>query len=276
MVVEQHHVAAHGKYDSTHPAAGPQVVVEQLELIDARVGQQRLADLFRGGLRQGEQQGSGVLAPAGEVYGTHGSTGDGMVDRNPGTRQILKVLRVVLVAEHVGRAARFQGSSDAIGPGVLLAVAEAGCEPDRVKMPLEVVVRGQASKHQPGGVGQDDAHRLAVQLLVQVAQHRARTSGERGVDIGVADIGQVDLIRVDFQLAGALPGRKNRPAHAIGHCRLGGEEAHPAHREPVAGGQTRLARRLRRHRHHLLSLAAPARITAARNHASLHDRRGRF
>ena len=144
------------------------------------VGQQRLPDLLGGGLGQRQQQRSGVLAPAGEVDGADGPAGDRVVDRHAGAGEVLEVLGVVLVAEHVRRAADLQRRADAVGADELLGVAEAGRELDPVEVALEVAVAGQPGQHQPGRVGEDDADRLPVELLAAGCAAPAARCGSAG------------------------------------------------------------------------------------------------
>ena len=66
-----------------------------------------------------------------------------------------------------------------------------------VKLPFQVAVAGQAAQHEPGRVGQDDADRLAVELLVQVPQHRLGGAGERRVEVGRAQVAQVEPVGRD-------------------------------------------------------------------------------
>ena len=105
--------------------------------LGAGVGEQRLPDLLGGGLGQRQQQRAGVLAPAGEVDRADGPAGDRVVDRHAGAGEVLEVLGVVLVAEHVRRAAHLQRGADAVGADELLGVAEAGGQQDPVEVPLE-------------------------------------------------------------------------------------------------------------------------------------------
>ena len=105
--------------------AGTQVLLQQLELLGAGVGQQRLGDLVGRGLRQGDEQRVGVLAPAGQVHRADRLAGDRVMDRHPGAGEVLQVLRVVLVAEDVRGLAALQRGADAVGADELLGVAEA-------------------------------------------------------------------------------------------------------------------------------------------------------
>jgi hypothetical protein len=100
----------------------------------------------------------------------------------------------------VGRPAGLQRGADAVGPDLVLGVAEAGGQLDPVEGALEVVVRGHPGQHQAVRVGQDDADRLAVQLLVQVPQHRIGRPGQVGLQVGVAQVVQLDVVGGDVPL----------------------------------------------------------------------------
>ena len=99
------------------------------------------------------------------------------MDRDPGAGKVLEVLRVVLVAEYVRGLAALERRADAVGADILLGVAEAGSELHTVEVPLEIVVGGEPGEHHARCVGEDDADRLALQVLVQVPQHRQGAAG---------------------------------------------------------------------------------------------------
>ena len=134
-------------------------------------------ELVGGGPDQREHQRVGVPAPAGQVDHADRLAGHGIAHRHPGAGHALEPLRVVLVPEHVRRAARFERGPDAVGADDVLGVAEAGHQHDGVELALQVVVAGEAAQHEPGRVGQDDADRLTVELLVQVPAAPARRRG---------------------------------------------------------------------------------------------------
>src|SRR6516162_7154397 len=188
---------------------------------------QGLGDLVGGGLDQRDHQRVGVLAPAGQVDHAHRLAGDRVVDRHPGAAEAVQVFRVVLVPEHVGGPARLQRGADAVGADPLLGVAEAGGQLDAVQGPLQVVVPGQPSQHQPVGVGQDDADRLAAQFLVQLAQHRFRAADQPGLQVGFVQVVQVDAIGRHLPLTGAPPRGEDRLAHRSRVHRLGVKELNP-------------------------------------------------
>ena len=148
------------------------------------VSVQRLAELVGGGLDQRQHQRVGVPAPAGQVDHADGLAGHRVAQRHPGAGHALKPLRVVLVPEHVRGAARFQRGPDAVGADDFLGVGEAGHQHDRVELPFQVAVAGEAAQHEPGRVGQDDADRLPVELLVQVPQDRLGGARQRRVEVG--------------------------------------------------------------------------------------------
>ena len=157
----------------------------------------------------------------------------GCVDRHPGAGQVLQILGVVLVTEHVRRLAALQRGADPVGADELLGVAEAGRQLDPVQVPLQVVVGGQPGEHHASGVGEDDADRLALEMLAQVPQHRHGAAGQRGVEVRVANIGQVDAVRSDIRPPGPPPGRQDRVAHLVRLDRLRGQEPFPGLRQPA-------------------------------------------
>ncbi len=112
------------------------------------------------------------------------------MDGDPGTGQVLEVLGVVLVAEHVRGLAALQGGADPVRAHVLLGVAEAGGELDRVQVTFQVMVGGHPAEHDARGVGEDDADRLPFQVLAQVAQHGHGVAGQRGVQVRIPHVGQ--------------------------------------------------------------------------------------
>ena len=105
--------------------AGPQILLQQPGLARAAVVVQRLHDLPGGALGERDQQLAGVLAPAGQVHRADGLAGDRVADRHRGAGEVLQVLGVVLVPEHVRRLAALQRGADPVGADELLGVAEA-------------------------------------------------------------------------------------------------------------------------------------------------------
>ena len=166
-----------------------------------------------------------------------GPSGDGVADGDAGTREPVEVLGVVLVPEDVGGAAHLQGGADAVGPDLLLGVAEARGQVDVVEAPVELAVAGLAGQHQPRRVGQDDAHRLVVQLLAQLPQDGLRGARERGVEVHLGGVVLKDPVGGDLQVAGTLPRGEDGAAHVHRVQRLGGQEA-----QPVAGDEVRRRR----------------------------------
>ena len=163
------------------------------------------------------------------------------MDRHPGAAEALQGLGVVLVPEDVGRAAGLQRGADAVGADPVLGVAEAGRQLDPVEGALEVVVRGHPGQHQAVRVGQDDADRLAVQLLVQVPEHRIGRPGQVGLQVGVAQVVQLDVVGGDLPLPGPPPGREDGLAHGALVDRLGSEK-------PISGLCQLIFRRTHRRR----------------------------
>src|ERR1019366_2532302 len=180
VIVQHDDVVAERQHDAAGPPAGPHVLLEQVQVPAAARGQQRLGDLVSGGLDQRDQQRVGVLAPAGQVDDAHRLARYRVVDGDPGAGQALQVLGIVLVTEDVGGAAGFQCGADAVGADPLLGVAEAGRQLDPVQVAFQVVVCGQPGQYHASRVGQDDADRLPVKLLVQLPQHRIGRPGQRG------------------------------------------------------------------------------------------------
>ena len=125
LVVHQHHVVGQREDQSAGVPAGPQILPQQLELFRAAVVEQALRDLPGSALGERGQQPAGVLAPAGQVHGADGLAGDRMADRHRGAGEVLKVLGVVLVPEHVSRLTALQRGTDPVGADELLGVAEA-------------------------------------------------------------------------------------------------------------------------------------------------------
>jgi hypothetical protein len=205
VVVQHDHVVAERQHDAAGPAAGAHVLLQQVVAPAAAGCEHGLIDLIGGRLDQRDQHRVGVLAPAGQVDHADGLAGERVVDGDACAGEALEVLGIVLMAEDVRRAAGLQGGADAVGADAFLGVAEAGREHDAVKVAFQVDVGGQPGQDQPGAVGQDDADRLAVELLVQLAQHRIGAAGKRGLQVGISKIAQVDVIGGDLPLAGAPP-----------------------------------------------------------------------
>ena len=155
------------------------------------------------------------------------------MDRDAGAGQVLEMLCIVLVAENVAGGTDLQGRPDAVRTDELLGVAEAGNQQDLVKVPFEVGVRGSPAEHQAGLVGEDDAHRLTVELLVQAAQHRFGAAGEPAVGVGIPDVGQLDFIGGNLQVTRAPPRGQNGGAHAARFDGFRGKESDPAQRQVV-------------------------------------------
>ena len=158
-----------------------------------------------------------------------------MVDGHTGACQVLQVLGVVLVAEDMGRAADLEGGADAVGPDELLGVAEARGQTHAVQVAVELAVAGEPAEHQSRRVGEDDAHRLALQLLLQASKHRLGAPAEPGVEVGVCLERHVDLVCRHLQVVGPSPGRKDRVADGPRLRRLVCQEALPAGRHGLLG-----------------------------------------
>ena len=210
MVVQHDHVLAERQHDAAGVPAGPGVLLQQPQVTAVAHLAKSLVDLPRGRLDKGDHQRVGVPPPAGQVDHADGLAGHRVLDRDPGAGHALEVLRVVLVPEHVGGPAGLQRRPDAVGADDVLGVGEPGRQHDRVQVPLEVVVAGVAEQHQASGVGEHDADRLAVQLVVQVPQHRLGGAGQRRLQVGRPQVGQPQPVRRDVPLPGPPPGRQDR------------------------------------------------------------------
>ncbi len=233
VVVQHHRVAGQGEHDPGHATTRTAIGLEEPHLVHSGVGEHGLLDLHRRRPGQRDQQRFGVLAPAGEVDRAEGPPRHRVADRDSGAGECLEVFGVVLMAEHVRRRTGLQRRPDPVGPDELLVVTEAARELHPVQMPFEVGVGGPPAENHAGRVGQDDADRLAVELLMEPAEYRLGTAGEFGVQIGIAQIGQLDLVGRDTQVARPAPGRQDGGPDATRLGRLGGEETDPGRGQVV-------------------------------------------
>ena len=85
----------------------------------------------------GDQQRPGVALPARQVDDAEDLAGHRVPDRRARAGQLLQLLDVVLVAEHLRRPARLQRRADAVRADEPLGVAEPGGQPDAVEVLLE-------------------------------------------------------------------------------------------------------------------------------------------
>ena len=99
-------------------------------------------------------------------------------------------------------------------------------------MPLKIVVGCQPGERHAMRIGQDDADRLALEILVQVLQHRQGVAGQRGVEVGIADVGKVNAVGGDMPVPGAPPRRQDRVTHLARPDRLPCQEALPGLGQP--------------------------------------------
>ena len=236
-IVHHHHVGRQRQHDPAGVPAGPQVFLHEPELPGGAVADQVGGDLVGGRLGQRDQQRVGILAPAGQVHRADRLPGQRVIDRHPGAAEDLQVLRVVLVAEHVRGLAPLQGGPDPVRADLLLGVAEARGELDPVQLAFEVAVRRHPAQHHARRVGQDDAYRLAVQVLVQVPQHRHGAAGQRGVEVRVPDIGQLDAVGRDLPVPGPPPRGQDGPADQPGGDGLAREKPLPRLGQSSAAGR---------------------------------------
>ena len=100
-------------------------------------------------------------------------------------------------------------------------------------MPLQIVVGGQPGKRHPMRIGEDHANRLALKTLAQVLQHRQGGAGQRGVEVGIADIGKVNVVGRDMPRPGAPPRRQNRVTHLARLDGLPCQEPFPGPGQPA-------------------------------------------
>ena len=212
--------------------AGPQVLLQQLNLPRAAVVEQCLRDLGGGAVGERDQQRIGVLAPAGQVHRADDLAGDRVADQRGGAAEILQMLGVMLVTEHVRRLAAFQRRADAIGAGELLGIAEARQQLNAVKVPLEIAIGRQPVKQHAARIGQHDADRLALEIVAQVPQHRQGVAGQRGVQAGTADRRQAEAIGGDMPRPAAPPRRQDRITHPARPGRLTRQETLPGLGQP--------------------------------------------
>ena len=155
-----------------------------------------------------------------------------MADRLCGAGEILQMFGVVLVTEHVRRLAALQRRADAVSADELLGIAEARQQLNAVKVPLEIAIGRQPGKQHAARIGQHDADRLALEIVAQVPQHRQGVAGQRGVQVGIADVGQVDVAGGDIPPPGAPPRRQDRVPHLARPYGLTCQEALPGLGQP--------------------------------------------
>ena len=124
ITVHHHRVVVDRKNDPARVPAGPQILLQQLSLPRAAVVEQCLRDLADGAVGECDQQRTGVFAPAGQAHRADDLAGDRVAYRLCGAGEILQMLGVMLVTEHVRRPAAFQRRADAVSPGELLGIAE--------------------------------------------------------------------------------------------------------------------------------------------------------
>ena len=213
--------------------ARPQVLLKQHLVAVARRRGQGLVDLVGGGLDERDHQRVGVTPPAGQVDHPDGLAGYGILDRHPGAGHALEVLGVVLVPEHVGGPARLQRGPDAVGAHDFLGIGEPWRQHDRIQVPFQVTVTGEPEEHEAGRVGEQDADRLALQLLVQVPQHRLGGAGQHRFQVGGAQVIQVEMVGCDSPLLGPPPRREYRFPDEPGIHRFSREEPVPGRGQAI-------------------------------------------
>src|SRR6266566_1178535 len=107
-------------------------------------------------------------------------------------------------------------------------------------------------------IGEDDADRLALKTLAQVLQYRQGGAGQRGVEVGIADVGEVNAIGRDMPLPGAPPRRQDRLTHLARLDGLRRQELYPGLGQPAVIGHLRPQTCSARH---ACPQSAPAAIT---------------
>ena len=113
-IVHHYHVVIKREHDAAAVAASPQIVLQQLELLRGRVGQQRLRDLVSRRLEQRHKQRVGDPTPAGQADCSDQFAGDGVIDRDARAGEVLQLLRIVFVPEDMRRLAALQRRADAV------------------------------------------------------------------------------------------------------------------------------------------------------------------
>jgi len=234
-VVHHQHVGADREHGAPGAAAGPEVVLQQQVLAPAGVREHGLLDPPADRGDRGGHHGACVAVPAGDVDDAEHTAGARVPDGDARAGEVLQVLDVVLVAEHLGGAAALEGAADAVGADVALRVVEAGPQQHAVEVLPEARVLGAPVDHHAVRVAEDHAHRLGGELVGDVGEHRARGAGEQAVRVDVV-VGQFDVVRRDLPGQRAGPGGQDRlPDQARPH-RLVQEERHTSARHVLAGG----------------------------------------
>ena len=88
-------------------------------------------------------------------------------------------------------------------------------------------------------ISEDDTDQLALKILVQVLQHRQGGAGQRGVEVGIADVGKVLTVSRDMPLPGAPPRRQDRVTHLARLDGLPRQEPFPGLGQPAVTGHLR-------------------------------------
>ena len=160
--------------------------------------------------RRGDHHHAGVTAPAGEVDDAEHLVRDGMADRHAGAGQVFEMLDVVLVAEHPRRPAALERGADAVGAHVLLGVAEAGRQPNAVQVVLEARFAGVTAEYHAVRIAEDNADRLAAELVRSLREHRSGGPQEGRLAVHVGLEGHLEVVGRDVPVARPGPRRQDR------------------------------------------------------------------
>ena len=156
-----------------------------------------------------------------------------MADRCPRAGQVLEVLDVMLMPEHVRWSAAFQRGADPVGSGELLSVAEPGRQPHFVQFVLQPGVAGAAVQDHAFGVGEDDADRFVGMLGVCRADDCVRAVRETRLAVEIGFVRQLEVVGGHLPLPGPGPRRENGVPDDAGLDRFGGQEPFTGLRQPA-------------------------------------------
>src|SRR5262249_6796449 len=139
-----------------------------------------------------------------------------VVDRRTGAGELAQLVGVVLAAVDQRLLAAADGGADAVRAGELLGVRVPRGQRHRVQAAGQVPAGGAPVEHDAGVVGEDDADRLVLQLLVQRVEDRGGAAQQGSGRVPVGQVRHVDAIDVDVVLLAALPRGQDQPPHVEG------------------------------------------------------------